>query len=97
MSVKILKGDLCFQTESSKFNTLKNGFLVFKDEKIAGVYQNDPRNEYNEYVDAEFLDFTDKLIIPGLIDTHIHAPQNAFCGTGMDDELIDWLNGVAFP
>lgn len=97
MSVKILKGDLCFQTESSKFNTLKNGFLVFKDEKITGVYQNDPRNEYSEYGDAEFLDFTDKLIIPGLIDTHMHAPQNAFCGTGMDAELIDWLNGVAFP
>lgn len=38
-----------------------------------------------------------RFIIPGLIDTHIHAPQYSFTGTGYDLELLDWLNTYTFP
>ena len=37
------------------------------------------------------------LIIPGMVDLHIHAPQYAFRGMGMDYELIEWLNTQTFP
>ena len=42
-------------------------------------------------------DYGDKLIIPGLVDLHVHAPQYTFRGLGMDQELIDWLNTHTFP
>lgn len=42
-------------------------------------------------------DFADRLIIPGLADLHLHAPQYAIRGTGMDLELLEWLNTNAYP
>ena len=42
-------------------------------------------------------DYSDNLIIPGLIDLHAHAPQYAFRALGMDLELLDWLNTQTFP
>ena len=35
--------------------------------------------------------------MPGMNDLHLHAPQFAYRGLGMDLELIDWLNTRAFP
>ena len=34
--------------------------------------------------------------MPGLIDTHIHAPQYSFTGTGYDCHVVDWLNKYTF-
>ena len=42
-------------------------------------------------------DFGEALVIPGLNDLHTHAPQYAFRGTGMDLELLDWLEKYTFP
>ena len=38
-----------------------------------------------------------QIIIPGLVDTHVHAPQFSFVGTGLDLPLLDWLNKYTFP
>lgn len=38
-----------------------------------------------------------QFIMPGLIDTHIHAPQYSFTGTGYDCHVVDWLNKYTFP
>ena len=42
-------------------------------------------------------DYGDRLIIPGMTDLHLHAPQFSFRGLGMDMELLDWLNTNTFP
>jgi guanine deaminase len=38
-----------------------------------------------------------KFIVPGFIDTHCHAPQYVFTGTGMDLPLLKWLEKYTFP
>lgn len=38
-----------------------------------------------------------QFLMPGFIDTHIHAPQFAQNGVGLDMELLDWLNTYTFP
>ncbi len=35
--------------------------------------------------------------MPGLVDTHIHAPQYRYTGTGYDKQLLEWLNTYTFP
>ncbi len=35
--------------------------------------------------------------MPGLVDTHIHAPQYVFTGTGYDLPLLGWLEKYTFP
>lgn len=45
----------------------------------------------------EVVQFEGRIILPGLIDTHAHAPQYAFTGTGMHLPLLEWLESYTFP
>lgn len=38
-----------------------------------------------------------EFFMPGLVDTHIHAPQYSYAGTGLDLPLLQWLNTYTFP
>ncbi|EGF84379.1 hypothetical protein BATDEDRAFT_8571 [Batrachochytrium dendrobatidis JAM81] len=38
-----------------------------------------------------------QFIVPGFVDTHIHAPQYVFTGTGYDLTLLEWLEKYTFP
>ena len=40
---------------------------------------------------------TSERLLPGLIDTHIHAPQWPQLGTGLDISLDKWLFEYTFP
>jgi guanine deaminase len=35
--------------------------------------------------------------MPGMIDTHIHAPQYPNAGKGLDRGLLEWLTTYTFP
>ena len=35
--------------------------------------------------------------MPGLVDTHIHAPQYVNSGVGYDRQLLEWLDIYTFP
>jgi len=38
-----------------------------------------------------------QFILPGFIDTHIHASQYVNAGKGLDLHLLDWLDKYTFP
>lgn len=38
-----------------------------------------------------------QILIPGLIDTHIHAPQYPNIGIGLDKQLLEWLQAYTYP
>ncbi|NXE94756.1 GUAD deaminase, partial [Menura novaehollandiae] len=38
-----------------------------------------------------------EFFMPGLVDTHIHAPQYSFTGTRVDLPLLQWLATYTFP
>ncbi|DAZ98667.1 TPA: hypothetical protein N0F65_008793 [Lagenidium giganteum] len=38
-----------------------------------------------------------QFIIPGFVDTHVHAPQYQYTGTGTDTPLMQWLTKYTFP
>ena len=92
MNSFILMGNICYSISKTELKTL-SGYVVCMDGKCAGVFEKFPE----KYKDLEFRDLKDKLIIPGMVDLHIHAPQYAFRGMGMDYELIEWLNTQTFP
>lgn len=91
--LRILKGHLIYSVSAEKLQTIEDGFLVAQGEKILGVYKELPA----EYEQETIEDYTGKLIIPGLTDLHVHAPQYTFRGLGMNMELIPWLNTYTFP
>ncbi|XP_062874271.1 guanine deaminase [Trichomycterus rosablanca] len=40
---------------------------------------------------------TYEFLMPGMVDTHIHAPQYLYSGTHLDLPLLDWLSTYTFP
>ncbi len=49
-------------------------------------------------IDGELIkDFESALVIPGLCDMHLHAPQYANRGFGLDLPLLPWLEKYTFP
>ena len=88
-----IKGDICFSTGKNELHTYENHYIICRDGLSAGVFKALPE----QYSSLEVYDFTGKLVVPGLVDLHLHAPQFTFRGLGMDDELMDWLNNHAFP
>lgn len=89
----ILKGHLCTSEDRRHIRVVENGCLVCENGVITGVFEQLPE----QYANLPLVDFGDRLIIPGMTDLHIHAPQFAFRGLGMDMELLDWLNTHTFP
>jgi len=59
----IIKGNIVLPEK-----IVKNGFLAVKKEKIVGIFNN------NENLEAEkFLDVSGKLVLPGIVDAHVHS------------------------
>ena len=71
----------------------REGYLVCEDGRCAGVFDALPA----KYADIPVTDCGDRLIIPGMSDLHLHAPQYSYCGTAMDLELLDWLDHYTYP
>ena len=88
-----IKGDICYSKSLTELETMEQGFLICKDGLVEGVYKELPE----EYRDISLKDYGKKLIIPGLVDLHMHAPQYTYRGLHMDLELLEWLNKYTFP
>lgn len=88
-----LKGNICFSMDQKHMTIAEKSWAVCENGVSRGVFSELPER----YRGIPQRDFGDRMILPGLIDLHVHAPQYAFRGLGMDLELIDWLNTNTFP
>jgi len=50
-----------------------------------------------KYQAPETMDARDQLVLPGLINTHTHAPMVMYRGLADDLALMDWLQKYIFP
>ena len=88
-----LKGDILYSKSLKKVSQNENSYLVCVDGKCEGIYKKLPA----KFKGIKVYDYTGYLIIPGLVDMHLHAPQYIFIGLHMDLKLLDWLNKYTFP
>ncbi len=88
-----LKGNLCHTPVLGRLEVHENAYLLCEDGRSGGIFAQIPP----QYAHLPVHDWDDCLIVPGMVDLHIHAPQFAYRGTGMDYELLDWLKMRAFP
>jgi len=88
----ILKGNIIYMCDKDTMIIRDKHYLIIQNRLVKGVFETVPER----YQYEEIIDYGDKLIIPGMSDLHVHAPQYAFRGMGMDMELLEWLNEHAF-
>lgn len=93
MNSFIIRGDICCSADKNQLITKENGYLVCENGISAGIFDSTPE----QYAHLPVHDYSGMLVMPGMVDLHIHAPQYAYRGLGMDRELLDWLNTYAFP
>lgn len=89
----VLKGNICYAKTKDQLSVTDQGYLVCCQGLSKGVYPVLPE----EYRNLPVTDYQDMLIVPGITDLHIHAPQYPFRGLGMDLELLEWLDTHTFP
>lgn len=92
-NILIFKGNIVFTPSKDAFTTYENHYLVVNKGKVVGIYS----KLDEKYKDIEILDIGNKILIPGFIDLHFHAPQYPNRGLGLDKELIPWLETYTFP
>jgi len=88
-----VKGNIIFTKEFGVYDVIENGYIVVEDKYVKGVYPTLGK-EYNK---IKVIDYGNSLIIPGFVDIHLHAPQFANLGLGLDKELMPWLETYTFP
>jgi guanine deaminase len=72
-----------------------DGVLLIEDGRVAGL--GDAAALISGLAaDFEIIDHRGKLIIPGLIDCHVHYSQLDIIAS-YGEQLLDWLNRYAFP
>ena len=96
MNIKnIFKASLFHSVDYGKIEYLKDAIITVLENGVINevIRNNDPNyveklTEYSSH--QNFYDFGDKILLPGFIDLHIHAPQWPQAGLALDDELSWW-------
>ena len=88
----------------SKLTLIKNGTIITVDPAISDLAKGDLLIEDGRIAqvapqidtgaDAEVIDASDRLVLPGMVDTHRHTWQALFRNIGSDWILAHYLSGL---
>ncbi len=87
--IKVIKNGLVV-TMNEK-NEIKKCDIVIKDDTIINICE-EYSGEYDKVIDA-----SNKVVMPGLINTHTHLGMSIFRNTSNGLDLMHWLNDLIWP
>lgn len=79
-------------TMDGEDNYYPSGTIVIENDRIAEIGSS---NEINAR--GQVIDMGNKIVLPGLINTHTHSPSPLFRGMADDLSLMDWLKKSLWP
>ncbi|MEO0366637.1 MAG: guanine deaminase [Pseudomonadota bacterium] len=81
--------------DSDNVEIFPDGVLIVEDGRVADL---GPAERLLPTLgpDCEVHDFSDNMILPGMVDCHIHYPQTDIIAS-YGTQLLDWLNTYTFP
>lgn len=91
--MKLLKNIRFLVTQNEQREVLENTDVLIKEDRIFKV----GKNLSDHYSPDEVLDCSNKVVLPGLINTHTHASMTTFRGISDNKLLEDWLHEDIFP
>ncbi|KAL3063451.1 hypothetical protein OYC64_003090 [Pagothenia borchgrevinki] len=98
----VYRGTFIHSTQQTPLQILEDELLgVDTDGKIAFIgkaAELDCLSQTFGFCPSEVIQLAQhEFFMPGLVDTHIHAPQYSYAGTALDLPLLEWLNKYTFP
>ena len=82
-------------TQNAAHTILAPGAIAISGTDIVDV--DTPAAIAANYQATETIDARDQIVLPGLINTHTHAPMVMYRGLADDLALMDWLQKYIFP
>jgi 5-methylthioadenosine/S-adenosylhomocysteine deaminase len=82
-------------TQNSTRDILAPGAVAIDGPDIVEV--GEPAAIAARYTAGETIDVRDQVVLPGLVNTHTHAPMVMFRGLADDLALMEWLQKYIFP
>ncbi len=86
--------DPFYREESECIRYFADGLLVVANGKVQEI------GNYADlrirYADIPIINYSDRLIVSGFIDTHIHFPQTEMIAA-YGEQLLEWLSTYTFP
>jgi len=75
---------------------IPSGYILIEDDLITCVSGSEAPDEIRNQAD-EIIDASGQIVMPGLINAHVHLQQSLVRGLADDREVWDWVQNVAFP
>jgi 5-methylthioadenosine/S-adenosylhomocysteine deaminase len=82
-------------TVDADFRVVANGGIAVDGANIVAVDTADAIRR--QFRGRETIDATGHIVLPGLVNTHTHAPMVLFRGLADDLDLTEWLEKYIFP
>jgi 5-methylthioadenosine/S-adenosylhomocysteine deaminase len=82
-------------TMDPKHRVLSPGAVAIQADRIAAV--GTPAEVSERFTSKQVVERPDAVLIPGMIDTHTHAPMSLLRALADDKTLDDWLTHYIFP
>jgi 5-methylthioadenosine/S-adenosylhomocysteine deaminase len=82
-------------TQNASHQVLSPGAVAIDGTDIIDI--DTPEAIRSRYAAAETIDASDQIVLPGLINTHGHAPMVLYRGLADDLALMEWLQKYIFP
>ncbi|XP_061189720.1 guanine deaminase-like [Saccostrea echinata] len=91
-------GMVVHSTRKDCLKILQNHAIGVKEGKIVFIEELKKFQQKVNEKDHEVIKIgKNGFLMPGMIDTHIHAPQYPNAGKGLDRGLLEWLTTYTFP
>ena len=82
-------------TQNVRHQALSPGAVAINGNAIVDV--GSPNAIALKYRASETINARDEIVLPGLVNTHTHAPMVMYRGLADDLALMEWLNKYIFP
>jgi 5-methylthioadenosine/S-adenosylhomocysteine deaminase len=94
----LIKNTAILNPKSAKKDSIESfkGDLLIENDKIAEISKKNEEPINSKGVE-KIIDGENKILMPGLINTHTHMSMNLFRGLADDMALDEWLNNHIWP
>lgn len=104
MSIKLaVEGSYFYSESPTNLKTIENGIILVNEEGfiVNAVPSTSPEYYKIQEIAKKSTNYIQlnksQVLMPGFVDTHVHAPQFSQSGKALDKPLEIWLSAYTFP